>query len=73
MPEPEMIMVSSSNVESVGFDEPEGELWVRFLSGSTYVYEGVDFLTFNELLNAASVGSFLNRAVKGRFQFRKES
>ena len=42
MPEPQMEMVSSSNVESIGYDESERELWVRFLSGSTYVYIGVD-------------------------------
>jgi KTSC domain len=72
MPEPQMEMVSSSNVESIGYDESERELWVRFLSGSTYVYIDVDSTTYHELQTAPSVGSFINRAIKNRFNFRKE-
>ena len=71
MPEPEMQMVNSSNVESVGFDADTQELWVRFLSGDTYVYSNVDETTFSELLTAPSVGSYLNRSIKSRFDYRK--
>ena len=72
MSEPKMEMVNSSNVESVGFDAEAQELWVRFLSGDTYVYSNVDELTFTELLTAPSVGSYLNRSIKNRFDYRKE-
>jgi hypothetical protein len=72
MPEPKMQSVNSSNVGSVGFDAGAHELWVRFLSGDTYVYSNVDETTFNELLTAPSVGSYLNRSIKGRFEYRKE-
>jgi hypothetical protein len=71
MPEPKMQMVNSSNVESVGFDPDTRELWVRFLNGGTYVYSNVDETTFNELLAAPSVGSYLNRSIKNNFEYRK--
>jgi KTSC domain len=72
MAEPEMVMVSSSNVEAVGYDPDSRELWVRFTSGSTYVYSEVDERTHEELMNASSIGSYLNRAIKGNFDYRKE-
>lgn len=71
MTEPEMHMIDSSNVEAVGFDEDEQEIWVRFLSGDTYVYSDANEAIFNELLHASSVGSYLNRAIKGNFAYRK--
>ena len=33
----EMIDVSSSNVQSIGYDDNEQILYVRFLSGSLYI------------------------------------
>jgi hypothetical protein len=36
-----MIPVSSSNIESIGYDEQNGQVYVRFLNGSLYVYKGV--------------------------------
>lgn len=53
----EMISVSSSNVESVGYDEQEEIVHVRFLNGSTYIYKGVPIYEFEGLLSAGSVGS----------------
>lgn len=72
MPEPVMQKVNSSNVDLVGFDRDTQELWVRFLSGDTYVYSNVDEITYNELLTAPSVGSYLNRSIKNKFEYRKE-
>ena len=71
MPEPPMEYVSSSNVEQVGYDPESRELWVRFLSGDTYVYSNVDEGTHQSLITASSVGSYLNRAIKGAFDYRK--
>ncbi len=72
MAEPKMVMVSSSNVEAVGYDPNSRELWVRFINGGTYVYSGVDERTHEELMNASSIGSYLNREIKGNFAYRKE-
>jgi len=69
---PDMIFVASSNVEAVGYDPASQELHVRFLgTGQTYVYYEVPEWVFEELKNAASIGSYLNRQVKGRFQHAK--
>lgn len=38
---PEMEFVDSSDVESVGYDETSEIVFVRFLSGSLYIYKGV--------------------------------
>jgi len=71
MSEPEMHMVNSSNVEAVGYDSENNAIYVRFLSGDTYVYSGADQGTFEELLNADSVGSYLNRVIKPNYGYSK--
>jgi len=68
---PDMIYVDSSNVEAVGYDDSAEELHVRFLSGDTYVYHGVPDEIFDGMLNASSKGSYLNREIKGVYQFTK--
>jgi hypothetical protein len=69
---PEMIYVSSSNIEAIGYDDAAQELHVQFLSGGYYVYNGVPRPIFDELMGAPSKGSFLNREVKGVYQFTKQ-
>lgn len=71
MSEPEMHTVSSSNVEAVGYDSENSAIYIRFLSGDTYVYSGADQGTFEELLNADSVGSYLNRVIKPNYEYSK--
>lgn len=68
---PEMLYVDSSNIEAVGYDEGAQELHVRFLTGATYAYYGVPRLLFDGLMAAPSKGSFLNREIKGVFQFAR--
>ena len=63
-----MQMVNSSNVEAVGYDADNGAIYVRFLHGGTYVYSGADQGTYEELLNADSVGSYLNRVIKPNYE-----
>jgi hypothetical protein len=71
MSEPEMHMVDSSNVEAVGYDAENAAIHVRFLGGDTYVYSGADQGTFEELLSADSVGSYLNRVIKPNYEYSK--
>lgn len=66
-----MIQVSSSNVESVGYDEANQILYVRFLNGSTYIYKGVSQYEFDGLLNAPSVGSYLHRNIKNTYPYER--
>lgn len=67
----EMIPVASSNVAEVGYDAAAQALHVRYLNNRTYVYSGVPEAVFQELLNAPSTGSFLNRVVKGAYAYHE--
>ncbi len=69
---PEMIYVDSSNIEAIGYDDEKQELHVQFLSGGYYIYHDVPRAVFDELLIAASKGSYLNREVKGVYQYTKQ-
>lgn len=68
---PEMIYVDSSNVEAIGYDGDTQELHVQFVSGGTYVYHDVPRNVFDDLMSAASKGSFLNREIKNVYRFTK--
>ncbi len=70
---PEMQYVVSSNVDQVGYDMDQSELYVQFIDGGLYVYTGVPETTFEQLLLAPSVGSYLNLYVKNSFPYRKEA
>ena len=67
----EMITVSSSNVESIGYDEKLQVLYIRFLNGSLYTYKGVPIMEFQGLLNASSVGSYLHRFIKNLYPYER--
>lgn len=69
---PDMVYVDSSNIEAIGYDDVAQELHVQFLSGGYYVYRNVPRQIFDGLMSAASKGSFLNREVKGVYQFTKQ-
>ena len=64
MTDVEMIPVKSSNLDAVGYDANEQQLYVRFLSGGTYKYFGVSEYVFNQLLMADSKGQYLARYIK---------
>lgn len=66
-----MIQVSSSNVESIGYDEANQILYVSFLNGSTYIYKGVSQYEFDGLLNSPSVGSYLHRNIKNIYPYER--
>jgi len=56
--------VASSNLKSVGYDPDEKILEVEFNSGAIYQYEGVPQSTYQDLLDADSVGAYFNQNVK---------
>ena len=68
----EMTYVDSSNIEAVGHDPEAQELHVRFLSDDTYVYHGVPAEVYDELMASASKGSYLNRMIKGVYEYSKQ-
>ena len=66
-----MIPVSSSNIESIGYDEQEEIVYVRFLKGSVYVYKGVPIHEYENLLQAPSHGSYLHRNYKNIYPYER--
>jgi hypothetical protein len=63
--------VSSSNVAEVGYDENQRVLEVKFKNGGLYQYFEVPSRIYSDLLQAASVGKFLNANVKGSYRYAK--
>ena len=68
---PEMTPVSSSNIDSIGYDEQNQEVYVRFLNNSLYVYKGVPEHEFRNLLKAPSHGSYLHRNFKNVYPYER--
>lgn len=68
---PEMLPVSSSNIESIGYDEQNQDVYVRFLNGSTYIYKGVPQHEYENLRDAPSLGSYLHRNYKNVYPYER--
>lgn len=69
MPEPRMEPVDSSNIEAIGYDPGSRSLYIRFLSGTSYVYSEVDEWVHQELMQADSKGSYFNRQIKPNYTY----
>jgi hypothetical protein len=68
---PEMISVSSSNIESIGYEEQDETVHVRFLNGSLYIYKGVPLHEFENLRDSPSLGSYLHRNYKNVYPYER--
>lgn len=68
---PEMIIVSSSLIESVGYDDESRKLYIKFHSGPSYVYEEVGSEVYQALLAAPSVGRYFLKEIKGVYPAKK--
>jgi len=63
--------VSSSNVEGIAYDDNSQTLFVKFLNTNVYAYKNVPKFEFDNLLIAPSVGSYLNRNIKGNYPYER--
>ncbi|WFB65026.1 KTSC domain-containing protein [Sphingobacterium sp. WM] len=68
---PEMITVSSSNIASIGYNDENQEVYVRFLNNSLYVYRGVPAHEFQNLLEAPSQGTYLHANFKNVYPYER--
>ena len=66
----DMTPVSSSNIAAVGYDADSRELTIEFNSGDVYIYDGIDPMSYESLMQAPSVGSFFYRFIRNR-SFRR--
>lgn len=63
--------VPSSNISSMGYDEPSQTLEVEFTNGSIYQYFNVDTGIYEQLMHAPSKGQFLNTYIKNAYPFSR--
>lgn len=67
-----MTNVSSSNLQSVGFDKINNILRIQFLSGGLYDYLDIPFTLYEGLMNAESKGKYFDTHIKkGGYHFNK--
>ena len=67
----EMIPVTSSQIESIGYSDVPRKLRIQFLKGGMYEYDNVSQEEFDALVAAPSVGSLFQRTIKGMKVYRK--
>ena len=66
-----MVPVESSAVVAIGYDAERRELYVTFTGGETYAYSDVDAEVPDALLRADSIGGYVNREVRDRYDYRR--
>ncbi|MFT4907566.1 MAG: hypothetical protein ACI978_001649 [Oleispira sp.] len=67
----EMIIVDSSNVAEIGYDEESSTLQIEFKNGTIYQYFDVPDDLFEGLRTADSVGGYLAANIKGVYRYSK--
>lgn len=67
----EKTQVSSSNIAAVGYEADSQTLEVEFNNGSTYQYLEVPANVAQELIDAPSVGKYLNTNIKGLYTYQR--
>jgi hypothetical protein len=63
--------VESSNVAEVGYDNATQVLEVMFKDSGIYHFFGVHPIVHGELMSSESVGSYFQRKIRSRYQFKK--
>jgi hypothetical protein len=63
------IVVESTTLATVAYDEVRELLRLEFRSRAIYQYSGVPAAVHEALLQAPSMGSYFNRVIRGRFAY----
>lgn len=63
--------VASSNLTSVGYDEPAQTLEIEFTNGAIYQYYNVSAMVFDQLMQAPSKGQFLHVYIRNAYPFSR--
>jgi hypothetical protein len=63
--------VTSSNIDSIGYDPDSQTLEIEFKNGSTYQYFDIPELIHTELINSDSIGGYLATNIKGVYRYSK--
>jgi len=65
------MLVISSMIRSVGYDERHSLLEIEFTSGKIYQYEAVPEEVYRGLMSAGSKGRYFEEQIKGRFRYSR--
>lgn len=63
--------VTSSSLNSVGYDPKRQILEVEFVDGDVYQYFDVPRQTYEAFMQAESMGQFMNWRIKGYHSYRR--
>lgn len=63
--------VVSSNITSIGYDEPTQTLEVEFQDGAIYQYYNVPQNIYDNLMREGSKGRFLNTYIKNAYPYSR--
>jgi len=61
----------SSVIAGLSYNAPASTLRVVFVSGRVYEYRNVPGEVYREMKRAGSKGTYLNRYIKGNYNFKK--
>jgi hypothetical protein len=64
-------LVGSTNIASIGYDEPSETLEIEFINGTVYQYYNVGAALFEQLMQAPSKGQFLNTYIKNAYPYSR--
>jgi len=64
-----MTEVKSSNLQSIGYNNDLLTLTVKFKSGGSYSYIGVEALIYKKLIDAESIGSSYHKLIKSNSNY----
>jgi hypothetical protein len=67
----ELTEVSSSNIESIGYDPSSNTMRIKFKDGGAYDYRDVSQSTYDALRTSPSIGQYFHRNIKGSYKFTK--
>jgi hypothetical protein len=63
--------IASSNIASVGYDEPSQTLEVEFTNGIVYQYYNVGSALYEQFMRAPSKGQFLNFNIRNAYPYSR--
>jgi KTSC domain len=66
-----MVRVDSSNIKKIGYRHQTRELFVDFHSGAHYRFRGVSQQTFDNLMQADSIGSYFAEHIRDEYKFSR--
>jgi hypothetical protein len=66
-----LVAVHSSSIHHVGYDRDTQRLFLNYEGGRLYEYFGVPDDVYVRLMNATSIGRFVNYAIKPHYHYKE--